>query len=383
LDCVWFIHILNVRSFGAGCKTILRSGGFFVPLDSFEVYHYSSSMINKSYPAVLLCFLCGSFSVIFTAGAGVLPNAPLHAGIGIVKQDHQTPQASVNIQVAGIAQNGAKSNGVVAATLVVPAPRYKNVFSGHSFMPVTSYKATAKLSVYRVDSSSGRETLVFSGNMNPMTAKILRMPPSNSLVQDSMEFFETPVNNGTKGGLNLWEGGNYRAEVIFYIQEYGPVRALSIGWEPGLVEVAGAAAEFSIAKFALAPVTEVRGEVGVSVRVVPKRGATKAQIEALQAAASREGGMISESIRKFLSKQAVREPAGAAERQPWIYSESAKLGGSPSWIFYVVQGQTYSNQTRNTQAELVRLVKAGNVKRNLPGGSFDIVTNTNILFHAK
>lgn len=141
--------------------------------------------------------------------------------------------------------------------------------------------------------------------------------------------------------------------------------------------------EFSIGGFALAPVSEVRGEVSVSVRVIPRKGASAKQIAELQSFAAGEGARAAGAIRMFLSKHSQKPPRGSAERQPWFYSESAKVGGSPYWNFLVPSGQTYSDQVGVVQAELKKLTTSGNVNRTLAGGTFSVVTTNNIKFHAR
>jgi len=336
--------------------------------------------MKVSKPSLLAAYLCGTFLVNFGALA---QTPPVHKGIGVVRQDCQVRLATVEVLPAGVTQLGAKSNGTIAARLSIPPENYKGFAAGTSTFWPTTYKPTAKITVYKVDGQGNVGDLVYTGNMISMTGVVQVMPPSNSLREERIEYFESQINTGSRSGLNLYENGNYRAEVVFYIQEFGPQAGLAVGWEPTPIEVAGAAVEFTISDFALAPLAETRGEVSVSVSVVPRRGATPAQIAELQSLATREGSRASSSIRAFLNIHAQKNPAGSAARQPWFYSETVKTGGAPAWNFYIPYGQTYSSQVKNVQGELNSLVARGNISRTVPGGTFSVRTATNIRFFPK
>jgi len=334
-----------------------------------------------SSPLLIVAILSGSFLHSFNLNA---QTPPKHGGVGIVRQDHHAPSVRVAVNPASINGLGTKTYGDIVASLGLPPEHYKHLKPGASWVQwPTTYKATAKLYVYRISGLGYDDKLVYEGEMPSVTARIQIMPPSNALIEGEVETFATQLNTGSRSGLNLFESGNYRAEVVFYIQEFGMKSGLSVGWEPQRIEVAGGAVEFSIGGFALAPVSEVRGEVSVYVRVIPRKGATAQQVAELQSGASREGARAAGAIRTFLGKHSQKSPVGSAERQPWFYSESAKSGGVPYWNFFVPAGQTYSDQVAGVQAELKKLLTLGNVTRTLPGGTFSVVTTTNIKFHAR
>jgi hypothetical protein len=288
--------------------------------------------------------------------------------------------ATVEVNPARVDQIGGKSNGSISATLSVPPDSYKYLTSGTGPALPTTYKPSAKIFVYKLDVNFEVEKLVYSGDMIPTTGTVQVVPPSNSLREARVEYFETQINTGSRSGLNLYEAGNYRAEVIFYIQEYGMNAGLAVGWAPTPVEVAGAAGLFTISDFALAPIAEARGEISVVVSIVPRRGATAAQIRELESIAAREGNIASTAARSFLSTQTQKSPAGSAERQPWFYTESVKVGGAPSWNFLVSAGQTHLSRIPTTQRDLNAVVARGNVVRSTAGGNFTVRTATNIRF---
>lgn len=165
--------------------------------------------------------------------------APKHSGVGIVRQNHHVPSARVEVNPASINSLGMKTHGSIVATLSLPPAHYKHLQPGTGWPFPTIYKPTAKLYVYRINGSGYDDKLVYTGDMPSVTGRVQILPPSNALIEGELETFATQLNTGSRSGLNLLEAGNYRAEVVFYVQELGMVQGLSVGWQPQFVEVAG------------------------------------------------------------------------------------------------------------------------------------------------
>lgn len=70
--------------------------------------------------------------------------------------------------------------------------------------------------------------------------------------------------------------GSYRAEVIIYSQTL-PITGPRTS-EPRWIEAGGAAVDFQVGAVNLLPVAEVTGNLSVTATVIPRRGATSAQL---------------------------------------------------------------------------------------------------------
>ncbi len=171
--------------------------------------------------------------------------------------------------------------------------------------------------------------------------------------------------------------GSYRAEAIVYVL----TDPISSGWlhsDRRWVEAGGAAVDFNIQQVNLLPVSEVQGELKTTATISPRRGATKVQIDQLNAEArSRVAKVYLAAKDIFVSQQAVA--TGAPARKSWdVYAYNSPNGLSAT--LGVSSGQSYQYLVPQLNSKISSVVKGGNTVVNLPGGLIVLKTSSHIQF---
>lgn len=302
--------------------------------------------------------------------------------MGIVPSPGDKESASIRIEGANMVrlENGVttSTSGTIHAEYRQPPLRY--LPSGY---PANLFFPSATLSIYLRNPSTGAERLVHTGPMTlqpVMTAAVV--PPTNKAPSGVTWRFATKISDPQDRTSPSLAAGSYRAEVVFYHQDMS-MEAMAVGWKPALVEVAGAAMNFTANNFFVAPLADARGEIKVSSVVTPKRGATAAQVAALRQAAANEYAKAAAACRNYLAAGA-RPETGAPARRPWLFSETSTNNGDYSSIFFhLFDGESFAESKTSPETSLTRTVAGANVSGSLQGGTYKITATTNITLHRR
>jgi hypothetical protein len=323
---------------------------------------------------------------VFATALGLTP-LPSYAqttfqGTGIIQVNSRHWETSVEIVKPRVSPKSPGSHGAIVGKISLSEP-----FTKPAPMP-SYYEASAILTVY--SQWPAKETVVFSGAMpvEPIFRPMV-MPPDNEPIHLPSRTFRVSVGDPKDSNSLKLAPGNYRAEVVFHTQLH---ELTSTGRPPAKHEAGGAAIDFSVGAFNIAPVSDARGNVKIIGSVIPNRNATPTQIAAMVSAVSKEGQRVSATVQQFTEKHSRMVDVGP-KKKPWSLDwEVASLlpvrptgQPQPGFIhgYFVRDGESYTEQTSAISAELQKIVSAGNISRAMPGGAIRLQTTTNLKFTPK
>lgn len=300
-------------------------------------------------------------------------------GTGVVQATHHHWETSAGIQKPSIFPKSPGSHGAIVARIALSEP---------VALP-SGYEPSAILTVY--SQWPAKESVVFSGPMpvEPIFRTMV-MPPNNEPLLRSEQRFRMSVGDPRdKYSLRL-APGNYRAEVLFYTQLH---EAKYTDQFPKKVEAGGSAINFVVGAFNIAHMSDARGEVRIVGSVSLKKNATPAQIAAMTAVLGKESQRVSAGVEAFLAKHSRKVDIGPAKR-PWavdsmVYahiSPTKAMGLTPPGFineYFVVGGESYTEQANVVSAELRKILSTGNLSRAMPGGTIVLKSTTNLKFTPK
>ncbi len=227
-----------------------------------------------------------------------------------------------------------------------------------------------KVSLNIFEKSGGVEKLVTTVELDKLAqiAQVFYDELGRPIIPD--HGFHTSISDKNKfpNGLPV---GSYRAEAVVYTLTPPISTTSGLKSESRWVEAGGAAVEFRVDQVNLVPVTEGGAGFDITATVSPKRGATKAQIDRLNAAARARVSQVYTAAKAVIDSQS-RVVAGEPTRKPWKVSTnnspiglSASIGG---------HGQSYNHMIPQIFLNVGAVRGSGNTVVTTPDGNIVLKT---------
>jgi len=145
------------------------------------------------------------------------------------------------------------------------------------------------------------------------------------------------------------------------------------------IEVGGAAVEFAVSDINLWPVVAVEGSLTVKVSAIPRRGASRAQIDQLNRQAVDIFHKTQDQIWKYTKVHTELAPVGSPHREPWHVYYNDVVTGKYGY-FVVSSGESYAHAATAIQTEIKDLCRRLSVRVVLPGGTITTSVSNGLQF---